>query len=134
MQPTVLCVDDNEVHCYTLVRTLEHAGYNVLHAGTGTKALTLVLEHKPDAILLDINLPDVNGFEVCTRLKANPETSHIPVVFHTASHATAGAKNHAEMVGAAAFLTYPIHPEHLLVVLSGALAKSAGTSKLNRAS
>ena len=63
------------------------------------------------------------------RLKANPETSHIPVIFHTATDATAVAKSHAEMVGAAAFLTYPIYPEHLLVVLRGTLAQVSGGAK-----
>lgn len=133
MKPTILAVDDNEIQAYTLVKTLEHAGYHVLQAGTGSKALSLSLEHKPDAILLDINLPDVNGFEVCARLKANAETSHIPVIFHTATHATALAKNHAELVGAAAFLTYPIYVDHLLVVLRGTLAKESDDGKTKTA-
>ena len=114
---TVLCVDDNEIHCYAMVKTLQHAGYNVVHAGTGTEALLKTLEHKPDLVLLDINLPDVNGYEVCSRIKANEETSHIPVVFHTATDCTAGAKMHAEMLGAAAFLTYPVSHTQLLMVI-----------------
>jgi len=125
MKPTVLAVDDDQIHCYTLVKILKRAGYHVIHAATGTKAITMTVAHRPDAVLLDVNLPDVNGFEVCSRLKADPETRDIPVIFHTASNATAAAKNHAELIGAAAFLTYPILTEHLLTVLSGALAKSA---------
>lgn len=125
MKPTILAVDDNEIHCYTLIRTLEHGGYRVLHARTGSHALTIALKDKPDAILLDVNLPDVNGFEVCARLKADPETRNIPVVFHTATNGTSAARNHAEMVGAAAFLTYPIHSDHLLLVLRGSLARNS---------
>lgn len=132
MQPIVLAVDDNEIHCYTIVKILEHAGYRVIHASTGNKALMMALEHKPDVVLLDINLPDVNGFEVCSRLKADPQTQDIPVVFHTASNATAEAKNHAEMVGASGFLTYPIFAEHLLTVLQGTLAKSSDVADTQR--
>lgn len=122
MKPTILAVDDNEIHCYAMVRMLEHAGFRMLRAGTGTQALLMVTEHKPDAVLLDINLPDVNGYEVCRRIKAESDTRHIPVIFHTATDATAGAKTHADLVGAAAFLTYPIQQEHLLMVLRGTLA------------
>ena len=129
MKATVLAVDDDEIHCYTLVRMLEHAGYHVIHAGTGNKALMMTFEHNPDAILLDINLPDVNGFEVCSRLKADPKTKDIPIIFHTATNATAGAKSHAELVGASAFLTYPIYVEDLLMVLSGTLAKSSDAGR-----
>lgn len=127
MPDTILAVDDNEIHCYAMVRMLKHAGFKVMHAGTGTQALLMVMEHKPDAVLLDINLPDVNGFEVCRRIKAESDTQHIPVIFHTASSATAGAKTHAELVGASAFLTYPIQPEHLFTVLRGALAASSSS-------
>lgn len=122
MNPTILTVDDNEIHCYAMARMLEHAGYKVLRANTGTRALVMVMEHKPDAVLLDINLPDVNGYEVCRRIKAESDTRHIPVIFHTATDATAGAKTHAELVGSSAFLTYPIQPDHLLTVLRGTLA------------
>lgn len=124
MTPTILAVDDNEIHCYAIVRMLEHEGFHVLHTGTGTRALLLTTEHKPDAILLDINLPDVNGFEVCRRIKADPDTRNIPVIFHTATSATASAQTHAELVGASAFLTYPVSTEHLLMVLRGALKSS----------
>lgn len=135
MNPTILAVDDNEIHCYAMVKILENAGYNVLHTSSGSTALTMTFEHRPDAVLLDINLPDVNGFEVCTRLKADPETRNIPVIFHTASDATSGAQVHAEMVGAAAFLTYPIYSEHLLTVLKGTLAKkSRATQEKSRTS
>lgn len=124
MKPTVLTVDDNEIQGYTMGKMLQQAGYRVLHASTGSQALMMTFEHKPEAVLLDVNLPDVNGFEVCLRLKADVQTRDIPVIFHTASHGTAASKFHAEMAGAAAFLTYPIEPEHLLTVLKGALAKS----------
>src|SRR5215471_6929691 len=124
MNPTILAVDDNEIHCYALVKTLESAGFNVISAVTGNQALALALLHRPHVMVLDINLPDVNGFEVCYRIKNDPETRDIPVIFHTATSPTGAARGHAESVGAAAFLTYPIDAEHLVTVVRGSLAKN----------
>ncbi|HLJ86093.1 MAG TPA: response regulator [Candidatus Angelobacter sp.] len=125
MMPTILAVDDNQIHSYALVKTLELAGFHVVFAATGTQALAMAKEHKPDAIVLDINLPDVSGFEVCLRIKSAPETCDIPVIFHTASSAGA-ARGHAEIVGGSAFLTYPIDAEHLITVVRGSLIRAAG--------
>jgi CheY-like chemotaxis protein len=79
----------------------------------------------PDVILLDINLPDVNGYEVCSRLKQDAITKSIPVVFHTATESTGPAKSYAETVGASAFLTYPIDSTQLAMVIRGAAARAA---------
>src|SRR5262245_3654182 len=130
MTPTILTVDDNEIHSYALVRILKSAGFDVIHAHTGTEALTIAFGLKPNAIVLDVNLPDLNGFEVCLRIKDDPLTREIPVIFHTATSPTATARGHAESVGASAFLTYPIDPEHLVTVVRGSLAhKAPGSSK-----
>ena len=125
MTPIILTVDDNEIHSYALVRILKSAGFDVIHAHTGNEALTIVVGLKPHAIVLDVNLPDLNGFEVCLRIKDDPLTRDIPVIFHTATSPTATARGHAESVGAAAFLTYPIDPEHLITVVRGSLAHKA---------
>src|SRR4051812_20528886 len=94
---TILAVDDNEAQNYTLSRTLETAGCKVLQAHTGREALELALV-KPDAIVLDISLPDLNGFEVCRRIQSHPATAGIPVVFVTASFFDPHAKAMAESV------------------------------------
>jgi CheY-like chemotaxis protein len=125
MTPIILTVDDNEIHSYALVRILKSAGFDVIHAHTGTEALTIAVGLKPNAIVLDVNLPDLNGFEVCLRIKDDPLTRDIPVIFHTATSPTATARGHAESVGASAFLTYPIDPEHLITVVRGSLAHKA---------
>lgn len=123
---TILAVDDYEAHNYALSRILESAGSKVLRAFNGTEAMNLAKE-KPSLILLDVNLPDLNGFEVCRRLKANPDTAEIPVVFLSATYQDANAKLMAESVGAKAFLFYPVDRDHLLAVIQGQLAKrSAG--------
>jgi len=120
----VLAVDDNEAHCYALRRILEHAGYEVFHAGNGAEALEIALREKPEVVLLDINMPGLNGYEVCSRLKADQSTSKTAVIFHTATDATSQARSYAETVGASAFLTYPINTDHLLSVVQGAVARS----------
>lgn len=121
---TILAVDDNEAHNYALSRTLETAGCKVLRAYTGTKALELA-SAKPDAIVLDINLPDLNGFEVCRRIRSYPVTAGIPIIFITAAHFDPNAKAMAENVGAKALLFYPVEAEQLVMVIKGQIASRA---------
>jgi CheY-like chemotaxis protein len=113
---TVLVVDDNEAHNYAMSRMLTHLCSKVLRAGTGSEALHLALR-KPTMILLDINLPDVNGYEVCRRLKANSATSAIPVVFITATSQHPHARAMADSVGASGFLFYPIEEDQLKMAI-----------------
>lgn len=96
----------------------------MLSAFTGTDTLQLA-QGSPDLVLLDVNLPDVNGYEVCRRLKANEQTRHIPVVFISATHQTTMAVNEAKEAGAETFLFYPVETDHLMMVVHGVLRKSA---------
>ena len=118
---TILLVDDNHTHQYSLGKHLEESGFVVLSAGTGAEALEIAASRRPDAVLLDINLPDTTGFEVCERLKSDPETESVPVIFHSATHDTQSARAKAMDLGAASFLSYPINVEHLITVLHGAV-------------
>jgi len=120
---TVLLVDDNRTHQYSLGKHLEESGFRVLHAHTGAEAMDLATSKHPDVVLLDINLPDTTGFDVCQRLKSAPNTESIPVVFHSATHETQSARNQATDLGAVSFLSYPISVEHLVRVLQGALVR-----------
>lgn len=120
---TVLLVDDNSTHQYSLRRHLERSGFNVLQAHTGSEALELTSTHLPDVVLLDINLPDMTGFQICEKLKADPSTEPIPIIFHSATHDTQGARVQATDLGAVSFLNYPISIEHLVSVVQGALLK-----------
>jgi DNA-binding response OmpR family regulator len=115
-------VDDNEAHNYALRRMLEHKGFEVLAAFSGTQTIQLA-EQKPDMVLLDVNLPDVNGFEVCRRLKQSESTKEIPVVFLSATHQTTSAVNEAKEAGADNFLFYPVEPDHLVMVVRGVLER-----------
>ena len=81
---TVLAVDDNDAIRYSVVRRLRDAGFHVIEASTGAEALRLA-KQEPVLITLDINLPDIDGFEVCRRLKSDPATREIPVLHLSAS-------------------------------------------------
>jgi CheY-like chemotaxis protein len=78
-QPVILHVEDNEIVRYTVSRVLRQAGFTVQEAATGQEALRLAAA-QPALILLDVNLPDVNGIDVCRQLKANPATAAIPLL------------------------------------------------------
>jgi CheY-like chemotaxis protein len=127
---SVLLVDDDSTHQYSLGRHLEESGFEVLHAETGAQALALALvaAHQPDVVLLDINLPDMTGFDICERLKQNPETRRIPVIFHSATHDTQSARERVIDLGATSFLSYPIDVEHLVSVVQGAIARARQSS------
>lgn len=68
----ILVVDDYDAGRYATTRTLTSAGYAVIEAATGAEALQKVKEAHPDLVILDVNLPDIDGFEVCQRIKADP--------------------------------------------------------------
>ncbi len=80
----ILLVDDTRDNLLLLATMLSEAGYKVRKAINGTLALGAVEVAKPDLILLDINMPNLNGYEVCRRLKANQQTVDIPVIFISA--------------------------------------------------
>lgn len=105
------------------------SGFEVLHAHSGSMALQLARAHRPDAILLDINLPDISGFGICRQLKADPCTKSIPVVFHSATSDTGSARSQALDLGAVSFLSYPINVEHLENVIKGAIAHAQTESR-----
>ncbi len=80
----ILIVDDALANLRLLSTMLTRQGYQVRGVANGTMALTAVAAEPPDLILLDIKMPGINGYEVCLRLKANPDTSHIPIIFISA--------------------------------------------------
>src|SRR4051812_7565528 len=82
---TVLCVDDTDSQRYAISRMLSSSGYTVLEGATGTEGIALANERLPDLIVLDVKLPDIDGFEVCRRLKASTQTSDIPILQVSAS-------------------------------------------------
>lgn len=83
-EATILVVDDQQPNLDLLEALLEAEGYRVLTASTGERALEIALEAAPDAVLLDVMMPGMDGFEACRRLKADPRTRRVPVVLVTA--------------------------------------------------
>lgn len=112
--PHVLNVDDVEAHRYSISRLFSRAGFEVSEAGTGMDAIRKVFESRPDVVLLDIGLPDLDGYRVCSELRHNPETSRIAIIHVSASHATSESAALSAKAGADAFFPYPITPSQLV--------------------
>jgi len=108
-QVTVLIVDDRAANRYTTAHALTRAGYVVIEATTGKEALELV-KTLPTVIVLDVKLPDILGYEVCRRIKANAQTKHIPVLQLSAAFLTNESKLYALESGADAYLIQPADP------------------------
>jgi two-component system KDP operon response regulator KdpE len=121
MRDTTVLVVDDEPRLIRLVRAnLERAGYRVLTAGTGPEALERVSGDAPDAVILDLMLPGMNGFEVCTRIR---EFSPVPILVLTAK-GEQGDKIRGLDLGADDYLTKPFAPEELMARLRAVLRRS----------
>jgi signal transduction histidine kinase len=116
----ILTVDDNEAIRYTLVRSLRDAGYQVMEAKTGEEALARVVEG-PDLITLDVNLPDIHGFDLCKRIKSNPATSHIPVLHLSSTFVDPDSRVRGLSSGADAYLAEPIDRAELVATVGALL-------------
>lgn len=112
-QATILVVDDDVKHIRLMQAMLKPKGYRVLTVSNGEEALHHVGQDRPDLILLDVMMPIMDGFEVCTRLKDDPDTRLIPVVLMTALGQVEDRIRGIE-AGADDFLTKPVHPDELL--------------------
>jgi signal transduction histidine kinase len=116
VKDSILVVDDRPANRYSTVHALKRAGYDVVEVETGTEALDLA-KQLPSAILLDVRLPDILGYEVCRRLKANPRTRHIPVLQLSASFIDNESRVYALESGADAYLTQPVEPNVLVATV-----------------
>ncbi len=110
----ILIVDDVPDNIRILGTILQQQGYRVNGAKSGLKALELAAKKNPDLILLDIMMPETDGFEVCQRLKADPETQDIPVIFLTAMDQVQDMVKGFQL-GAADYITKPFNTPELLV-------------------
>jgi DNA-binding response OmpR family regulator len=113
LRGTVLCVDDDEGERQALTLLLKGAGCEVAQAATGEEALRLAAG-QPGLVVLDVNLPDIDGFEVCRRIKAHPATAAIPVLHLSGVFVTPADVSQARAGGADGYLTKPIDPQVLL--------------------
>ncbi|MEG4286011.1 response regulator [Microcoleus sp. A006_D1] len=111
--PFILIVDDNAANLSVLSKTLKSENYKVRMAVDGEEALAMVAYAHPDLILLDVQMPKMDGFEACRRLQANPDTKGIPVIFMTALADTEN-KIKGLSLGAVDYITKPFEPEEVL--------------------
>jgi signal transduction histidine kinase/CheY-like chemotaxis protein len=118
----ILYCDDTEEQRYAMRRILEGAGYTVVEAATGEEALEK-LHSGFLAVVLDVKLPDISGYEVCRRIKGNPATAAIPVLQISASFADPALRAQGLQGGADAYVAQPVHSAELLALV-GALIRS----------
>lgn len=118
----ILIVDDTKDILAVVSRRLQSWGYEPLTADSGEEGLQIAEEHLPDLVLLDIMMPKMKGRDVCARLKANPKTQHIPVIFLTAlglaDHIKAGMD-----LGAEDYIVKPFEPAELKERIAIVLAR-----------
>ena len=117
---TILNVDDNEANRYAISRMLQRAGFAVTEAASGEEALQAVAR-RPDLVILDVNMPDLDGFEVCRRIKADPATASIPVLHMSASYILSEDKTRGLEEGADGYLIRPVEPPELLATVRALL-------------
>lgn len=132
-QPRILVVDDEEVSRHLLEMNLQMAGFdNVFTARDGEEALDLVSESRPDLILLDVMMPNVDGFEVTRRIRMNYPQEFIPIILVSALQ---GVENRVEGIEAGAndFLSRPFHSEELIARINSLLALKQSRDQLGEA-
>lgn len=113
----LLIVDDNVATRYALRRRLERHDYTVLEAGTGGEGLALIDSEALDALILDVNLPDMSGFDIVRKLRSETATALLPVIHVSAASIQTGDIITGLNAGADAYLIHPVDPDVLLATL-----------------
>ena len=116
--PRILVVDDSPVIRSLISVNLELEGFEVETANDGQDCLDRVGDLSPDLVTLDVVMPRLDGFETARRLRADPQTAHLPVVMVTAS-AQAADLRRGEEIGVDAYITKPFEPANLVSVIRG---------------
>ena len=111
--PTILLVEDNEMNRHMLARRLEKNGYAVIMAVDGVQGLAMARSEAPDLVLMDLSLPEVDGWEVVRRLRAEDSTRRLPIIALTA-HAMAGDREKAIEAGCNDYDVKPVDWPRLL--------------------
>ena len=127
----ILTVDDNDAMRYSLVRSLKDAGYNVIEARTGKEALAMAAD-APDLITLDVNLPDMSGFQVCRQLKSDPQTSSIPILHVSSTFVDPEYRVRGLDGGADAYLSEPIDRAELVATIGALLRLKTAENRVRQ--
>lgn len=126
--PRILVVEDNEWSRDILARRLSRRGYQVILAADGKRGMALAQAQIPDLILMDMSLPEIDGWEATRRLKADPATRAIPIVALTA-HAMASDRKKAMDAGCDDYHTKPVDFENLMRSLKALLEARSTTAR-----
>jgi len=121
MSKCILVVEDQEDNRRILRDLLGSAGYELIEVESGEDALSAVMKQRPDLILMDIQLPAMDGYEATRRIKSNPEMKEVPVIAMTA-YALAGDDAKARAAGCSAYVSKPFSPRALLAKVREYLA------------
>jgi two-component system cell cycle response regulator DivK len=113
MTKTILVIEDNEQNLYLVNFILKNNGYDVLQAQNGMEGVTLAGEHEPDLILLDIQLPVMDGYEVAREIRKNVKLVKTPIIAVT-SFAMPGDREQALAAGCNGYIEKPIDPENFI--------------------
>jgi len=123
MSKRILVVEDQEDNRQILRDLLGHSGYELMEAENGEEALAAIAKQRPDLILMDIQLPVMDGYEVTRRLKNDPSLKSIPIIVVT-SYALSGDEGKARAAGCDAYITKPFSPRVLLAKVREFLPQS----------
>ena len=116
MRKRILVVEDQEDNRRIVRDLLTSAGYEMIEAVTGEDGVAMAETHRPDLILMDIQLPGLDGYEATRRIKANPALRHIPIIVIT-SYALSGDDVKAREAGCDAYVAKPFSPRALLATI-----------------
>lgn len=129
---SILNVDDYAPGLYARTKILRQAGFDVMEATTGNQTLKLVSEIKPSVVLLDVNLPDMDGFEVCRRIRSNPALASTTILHISASSIQESQQVHGLNTGADGYLIEPLDPAVLVATIKAYLRARQAETALRR--
>jgi two-component system, cell cycle response regulator DivK len=123
MKNKILIIEDNEQNMYLMAFLLESNGYEIVQARNGKDGIRLAQETRPNVILLDIQLPEINGYQVAEELRKNKSLDNIPIIAVT-SYAMPGDKEQILAAGATGYIEKPINPDTFISQLREYLPSS----------
>lgn len=133
MAKTILVVDDDSDTLTLIGLTLQRRGFEVIKAQSGQQALNLLAHDRPDLVILDVMMPQMDGYEVCREIKADPRTADLPVIMLTAKAQTQ-SQLEGFRVGAIDYITKPVHPQDLVARIQTVLERTESAQRPGGAS
>ena len=122
MTKRILMVEDSEDNRQIIRDLMESVGYDLIEAEDGAAGVAMATEHRPDLILMDIQLPVMDGYEACRRIKADPELRHIPIIAVT-SYALSGDEAKTRAAGCDGYVTKPIRYKEFLAEMDAVMRR-----------